>query len=68
MPDTTLSARKSGLTVLEGKHCASAAQRDDAKAVGFCTRNAVSAILIRLDSLISQIAATQDPGEPRLTP
>jgi DNA-binding GntR family transcriptional regulator len=41
-------------------------QRGDVKAVGFLTRNAVSAVLIRLDSLISQIEATHDPGEPRL--
>jgi len=44
----------------------SAMQRGDSKAVGFLTRNAVSAVLIRLDSLISQIEATHDPGEPRL--
>lgn len=41
-------------------------ERGDSKAVGFLTRNAVSAVLIRLDSLISQIEATRDPGEPRL--
>lgn len=40
--------------------------RGDVKAAGFITRNAVSAILIRLDSLISQIEVTHDPGEPRL--
>lgn len=44
----------------------SAMQRGDSKAVGYLTRNAVSAVLIRLDSLISQIEATKDPGEPRL--
>ncbi len=44
----------------------SAMDRDDTKAVGFLTRNAVSAVLIRLDSLISQIEATHDLGEPRL--
>ncbi len=44
----------------------SAMQRGDTKAVGFLTRNAVSAVLIRLDSLISQIEATHDPGQPRL--
>ncbi len=43
-----------------------AMERGDAKAVGFLTRNAVSAVLIRLDSLISQIETTHDPGEPRL--
>lgn len=43
-----------------------AMQRGDVKAVGFLTRNAVSAVLIRLDSLISHIEATHDPGEPRL--
>ena len=43
-----------------------AMERGDVKAVGFLTRNAVSAVLIRLDSLISQIEATHDPGEPRL--
>jgi len=43
-----------------------AMQRGDVKAVGFLTRNAVSAMLIRLDSLISHIEATHDPGEPRL--
>lgn len=43
-----------------------ALQRGDVKAVGFLTRNAVSAVLIRLDSLISLIEATHDPGEPRL--
>lgn len=43
-----------------------AMERGDSKAVGFLTRNAVSAVLIRLDSLISQIEATHDPGEPRL--
>ena len=43
-----------------------AMQRGDTKAVGFLTRNAVSAVLIRLDSLISQIETTHDPGEPRL--
>jgi len=44
----------------------SAMQRGDAKAVGYLTRNAVSAVLIRLDSLISQIETTHNPGEPRL--
>lgn len=43
-----------------------AMRRGDSKAVGFLTRNAVSAVLIRLDSLISQIEKTRDPGEPRL--
>ncbi len=43
-----------------------AMQRGDVKAVGFLTRNAVSAVLIRLDSLISEIETTHDPGEPRL--
>lgn len=43
-----------------------AMQRGDVKAVGFLTRNAVSAVLIRLDSLISQIEVSQDPGQPRL--
>jgi len=43
-----------------------AMKRGDTKAVGYLTRNAVSAVLIRLDSLISQIEATNDPGEPRL--
>ena len=43
-----------------------AMRRGDTRAVGFLTRNAVSAVLIRLDSLISQIEATHDPGEPRL--
>lgn len=43
-----------------------AMERGDTKAVGFLTRNAVSAVLIRLDSLISQIETTHDPGEPRL--
>lgn len=44
----------------------SAMQRGDTKAVGFLTRNAVSAVLVRLDSLINQIEKTHDPGEPRL--
>lgn len=44
----------------------SAMERGDTKAVGFLTRNAVSAVLVRLDSLISQIERTLDPGEPRL--
>jgi len=43
-----------------------AMQRGDVKALGFLTRNAVSAVLIRLDSLIDQIRASRDPGEPRL--
>lgn len=43
-----------------------AMENDDTKAVGFLTRNAVSAVLIRLDSLIGQIEKTHDPGEPRL--
>lgn len=43
-----------------------AMERGDTRAVGFLTRNAVSTVLIRLDSLISQIEATHDPGEPRL--
>lgn len=43
-----------------------AMQRGDSKAVGLLTRNAVSAVLIRLDSLISQIETTHNPGEPRL--
>ncbi len=43
-----------------------AMKRGDVKAVGFLTRNAVSSVLIRLDSLISQIETTHDPGEPRL--
>ena len=44
----------------------SAMKRGDTKAVGFLTRNAVSAVLVRLDTLISQIETTHDPGEPRL--
>ena len=44
----------------------SAMHRGDTKAVGFLTRNAVTAVLIRLDTLISQIETTHDPGEPRL--
>jgi len=44
----------------------SAMQRGDSKAVGFLTRNAVSAVLVRLDSLISRIEMTHDPGEPCL--
>lgn len=43
-----------------------AMQHGDTKAVGFLTRNAVSAVLIRLDSLIRQIETSNDPGEPRL--
>jgi DNA-binding GntR family transcriptional regulator len=43
-----------------------AMDNDDTKAVGFLTRNAVSAVLIRLDSLIGQIEKTHDPGLPRL--
>lgn len=43
-----------------------AMERGDAKAVGFLTRNAVSAVLIRLDSLIRMIESTDDPGDPRL--
>ncbi|MGF1609339.1 MAG: GntR family transcriptional regulator, partial [Kiloniellales bacterium] len=44
----------------------SAMERGDTKAVGFLTRNAVSAVLIRLDALISQLEKAHDPGEPRL--
>ena len=43
-----------------------AMERGDAKAVGFITRNAVSGVLVRLDSLIRLIEETHDPGEPRL--
>lgn len=43
-----------------------AMERGDAKAVGFLTRNAVSAVLVRLDSLISQIETTRDAGKPSL--
>ena len=43
-----------------------AMKRGDVKALGYLTRNAVSAVLIRLDSLIDQIQKTRDPGEPRL--
>lgn len=45
---------------------ADAVKRGDVKALGFLTRNAVSAVLIRLDALIDQIRASRDPGEPRL--
>jgi DNA-binding GntR family transcriptional regulator len=41
-------------------------KRQDTKAVGFLTRNAISAVLIRVDPLISEVEMTQDPGEPRL--
>jgi len=44
----------------------SAMERGDTKAVGYLTRNAVSAVLIRLDALISQLEKAHDPGEPRL--
>lgn len=43
-----------------------AMQQGDTRAVGFLTRNAVSAVLIRLDSLIRQIEAGTHPGQPRL--
>lgn len=43
-----------------------AMQQGDTRAVGFLTRNAVSAVLIRLDSLIRQIEVGNDPGQPRL--
>lgn len=43
-----------------------AMQQGDTRAVGFLTRNAVSAVLIRLDSLIQEIEAGDDPGQPRL--
>jgi DNA-binding GntR family transcriptional regulator len=43
-----------------------AMERGDTKAVGFLTRNAIYAVLVRLGSLISQIERTRDPGEPRL--
>ena len=43
-----------------------AMENGDTKAVGYLTRNAVSAVLIRLDSLIGEIEKTHDPGEPRL--
>ena len=39
-----------------------AMENDDTKAVGFLTRNAVSAVLIRLDSLIGQIEKTPRSG------
>ena len=41
--------------------------RGDIRALGFLTRNAVSAVLIRLDSLIDQMRTSRDPGEPRLS-
>jgi len=44
-----------------------AMERGDTRAVGFLTRNAISAVLIRLDTLIRQIESTDDPGEPRLS-
>ncbi len=43
-----------------------ARRRGNARTSGAPTRNAASAVLIRLDSLISQIETTHDPGEPRL--
>lgn len=44
-----------------------AMRQGDSRAVGFLTRNAVSAVLIRLDSLIRGIEAGNDPGQPRLS-
>ena len=44
-----------------------AMKRGDVKAVGYVIRNAVSAVLVRLDCPISQTEATPDPGEPRIT-
>ena len=38
----------------------------DIKAVGFITRNAVSSVLIRLDSLFRQIEAAEGPEPPPL--
>lgn len=38
----------------------------DIKAVGFITRNAVSSVLIRLDSLFRQIEAAEEPDAPPL--
>ena len=43
-----------------------AMERGDARAVGFLTRNAVSAVVMRLDSLISLLDDTQDPAQPSL--
>jgi DNA-binding GntR family transcriptional regulator len=45
-----------------------AMERGDTKAVGFLTRNAVSAVLVRLDSLFNQVEETLDAGEPSLSP
>lgn len=44
-----------------------AMERGDAKAVGFLTRNAVSAVVVRLDSLISLLEEASDPGPPSLS-
>jgi len=43
-----------------------AMKRGDTKAVGFLTRNAVSAVVVRLDSLISLLEEADDPGQPSL--
>lgn len=43
-----------------------AMQQGDTRAVGFLTRNAVSAVLIRLDTLICRARPGSEPGEPQL--